>query len=212
MLNWLCTAVVSALSVVTSVNDCSQQQSLLSSISLLPLLHCARDVDDAKCVVVSVCLSVCGRMPLLLHGPGCNLEERYGMPRNCALLGGFAISARVALLWEHSANTKCQRVLVLAPWLVYFCAFDEVMFTCLVSRLCLLFQTLCGYGLLTALKSLMVCLFMFYQCSAFTALTLLVQRQEEHPVCENIDRWGDVCLLSVWVTRSGWCHCRLIIS
>jgi len=32
------------------------------------------------------------------------------MPRSCALLGGFAIGARVALLWQHNSNTKCQRV------------------------------------------------------------------------------------------------------
>ena len=36
------------------------------------------------------------------------------MPPGCALLGGFAIGARDALLWQHSANDKCQRVLVLA--------------------------------------------------------------------------------------------------
>ena len=40
------------------------------------------------------------------------------MPPSCALLGGFAIGARVALLWQHSANAKCQRVLVLALCLV----------------------------------------------------------------------------------------------
>jgi len=38
----------------------------------------ARVVDDAKCIVVTrvcvfVCLSVRGRTPTLLHGPGCNL-------------------------------------------------------------------------------------------------------------------------------------------
>jgi len=45
-------------------------------------LHLARVVDDAKCIVVTrvcvsvcVCLSVRGRMPTLLHGPGCNLGE-----------------------------------------------------------------------------------------------------------------------------------------
>ena len=36
------------------------------------------------------------------------------MPRSCALLllllGGFVIRARVALLWQHNANAKCQRV------------------------------------------------------------------------------------------------------
>jgi len=26
------------------------------------------------------------------------------MPPNCALFGGFAIGARVALLWQHNAN------------------------------------------------------------------------------------------------------------
>jgi len=29
------------------------------------------------------------------------------MPPSCALLGGFAIGARVALLWQHNANAKC---------------------------------------------------------------------------------------------------------
>ena len=53
---------------------------------------------------VCVCLSVRGCMPTLLHGPGCNLGEWQGMPPSCALLGGFAISARVALLWQHNAN------------------------------------------------------------------------------------------------------------
>jgi len=42
------------------------------------LLHFALVVDDAKCIVVtrvcvSVCVSVRGRTPTLLHGPGCNL-------------------------------------------------------------------------------------------------------------------------------------------
>jgi len=45
-----------------------------------------------------VCLSVRGRMPTLLHGPGCNLGEWYGVPPSCVLLGGFAIGAWVALL------------------------------------------------------------------------------------------------------------------
>jgi len=29
------------------------------------------------------------------------------MPPRCALLGGFAIGAQVALLWQHNANAKC---------------------------------------------------------------------------------------------------------
>jgi len=55
------------------------------------------------CGHARVCLSVRGRMPTLLHGPGCNLVV-VGIPPSCALLGGFAIGARVALLWQHNAN------------------------------------------------------------------------------------------------------------
>ena len=40
------------------------------------------------------------------------------MSPSCALLGGFAIGARVALLWQHNTNAKRQRVLVLALCLV----------------------------------------------------------------------------------------------
>jgi len=45
--------------------------------SLYAWLHFAWVVYDAKCIVVtrvgvSVCVSVRGRMPTLLHGPGCN--------------------------------------------------------------------------------------------------------------------------------------------
>jgi len=51
---------------------------------------------------------------------------------------------------------------------------------------------------------------------AFSALTLLVGHQEEHPVCKNID-WV-LAWLSVWsevqmiCIRFSWCHCHLIIS
>ena len=48
-----------------------------------------------KCLCV--CLSLAGRrIPTVLHGPRCNLEEWYGVPSSCALLGGFAISAWVS--------------------------------------------------------------------------------------------------------------------
>ena len=49
-------------------------------------------------------MSVRGRTPTILHGPGCNLGACYRLPPSCALLGGFAIGARVALLWQHNAN------------------------------------------------------------------------------------------------------------
>jgi len=69
-----------------------------------------------------VCLSVRGRMPTLPHGSGCNLGEWQRVPTSCALLGGFAIGARVSLLRQHRANAKRQRVLVLAVCLVRFIA------------------------------------------------------------------------------------------
>ena len=55
-------------------------------------------------VCVSVCLSLRDRTPTLLHGAGCNLGAWQRLPPSCALLGGFAIGARVALLWQHNAN------------------------------------------------------------------------------------------------------------
>ena len=59
---------------------------------------------------LSVSVSVRCRMPTLLHGPEYNLGEWYRDAPSCALLGGFVIGARVALLWQHNANAKCQRV------------------------------------------------------------------------------------------------------
>jgi len=47
------------------------------------MIHFARVVDDAKCIVVTrvcVCLSVRGRMPTLLHDPGCKLGSGRGCP------------------------------------------------------------------------------------------------------------------------------------
>jgi len=63
-------------------------------------------------VCVSVCLPVRGRMPTVFHGPGYNFGEWYGMTPSCALLGGFAIDARVALLWQHYGNAwQCPAVI-----------------------------------------------------------------------------------------------------
>jgi len=59
-------------------------------------------------VVTRVCVSVPRRIPTLpvLHGPGCKLGELYVVPSSCALLGGFAIGARVPLLYQHSAERE----------------------------------------------------------------------------------------------------------
>jgi len=53
------------------------------------------------CVCLCVCLSVRSHMPRPLHGPGCNLGSGRGCPLVALLFGRFAISARVALLWQH---------------------------------------------------------------------------------------------------------------
>jgi len=40
------------------------------------ITFCVSRINDAKCIVVTrVCVSVRGRMPTLLYGPGCNLGE-----------------------------------------------------------------------------------------------------------------------------------------
>jgi len=49
-------------------------------------------------VCLCFCLSVHHSIPTLLHGPGCNLVEWWGMPSSCALLGSFAVDAQVSLL------------------------------------------------------------------------------------------------------------------
>ena len=54
----------------------SKRHSLSADVRYL--LHFAWVVDDAKCIMVtrvcvSVCLSVHGRTPTVLHGPGCDL-------------------------------------------------------------------------------------------------------------------------------------------
>ena len=52
---------------------------------------------------VSVCLSAALRSHYCTD-PDVTWERGRGCPPSCALLGGFAIGARVALLWQHNAN------------------------------------------------------------------------------------------------------------
>jgi len=55
------------------------------------------------CVCLSVCLSAAVR-PHYCTDPDVTWGRGRGCPPSCALLGGFAIVARVALLWQHNAN------------------------------------------------------------------------------------------------------------
>ena len=72
-----------------------------------------------------MCVSVPRRMPTLLHVPGCNSWECCGLLPSCALLDGFAIGARVSLLWQHSRQMSA-RTLILAVWLVTFVEHESV--------------------------------------------------------------------------------------
>jgi len=60
-------------------------------------------------------------------------------------------------------------------------------------------------------------LFMYHGLFSFSALTLLVGRQEGHPACKNLSGevlpwlsvWSEVQMICIW---SSWCHCHPIIS
>ena len=64
-------------------------------------------------MVKRVCVSVRGRMPTLLDGPGCNFGECYGMPPSCELLGGFAIGLRCYGKTTRTRNVSEYYMLVL---------------------------------------------------------------------------------------------------
>ena len=69
--------------------------------------------DARLCIRVSVCLSlsvsVClsaAACPHYYTDPDVTWRSGRDAP-SCAILGGFAIGAQVALLWQHNANAKC---------------------------------------------------------------------------------------------------------
>jgi len=93
---------------------------------LFPSLHLAWGVTEANvywwrpsvCLCVSICLSVPRRIPILLHGSGCNFGNGSGCPlvvhyrADLQSVHGFRCYDNIAL------NAKCQRVLVLTLCLV----------------------------------------------------------------------------------------------
>jgi len=70
------------------------------------------------CLSASACQHYCTD-PDVAWGSMREIMLAFRQPPSCALLGGFAIGARVALLWQHSTNAKFQRVLVLGLCLVF---------------------------------------------------------------------------------------------
>ena len=67
-------------------------------------------------------------------------------------------------------------------------------------------------GYLAYKKLLQLSSYYAFSALAFNALTLLVGRQEEHPVCKKLSDgvlvwlsvWSDVQIVCIW---SSWCHC-----
>jgi len=93
---------------------------------------------------VCLCLSAAA-CPHCCTDPDVTWGTGAGCPPSCALLGGFAIGARVALLWQHSANAKYQRVLStywLYAWFVNISLIRKLL-RCIaaVARFGLLLQT-----------------------------------------------------------------------
>ena len=73
---------------------------------------------------------------------------------------------------------------------------------------------LLSYKPLRYLYSFMICFYCFLivEFFAFSALTLLVGRQEGHPACKKLSG-GVLAWLSVWsevqtCIRPSWCHCH----
>ena len=75
------------------------------------------------CVCVSVYLCVCLSAAACPHhctDPYVTWGNGRGCPLVCAVLGGFAIGARVTLLWQHNANANVSEyMLALALCLVH---------------------------------------------------------------------------------------------
>jgi len=109
---------VSCLGIVTAQHSSIGHQPNCAALNRGRHLYSAEQPSRwalAHILVVHVCtnvkyvcvyLSVPRCIPTLLHGPGCNLGEWYGVPSSCALLGGFAIGAQVSLLRQHSAKRE----------------------------------------------------------------------------------------------------------
>ena len=80
-------------------------------------IHSRASVRVCVCICLCACLSIAA-CPHYSTDPDVTWGNSRGCPLFCELFGRFAIGVRVSLLWQHSPNAKCQRVLVLALCLV----------------------------------------------------------------------------------------------
>jgi len=152
-----------------------------------------------------LCVSVHGRMPTLLHGPGSYLGEWQGVLPTCALLGGFAIGARVALLWQHSANAKCQWVLVLTLCL----ALSLFAFVALglVAR-----EDTCRVGCKTLIQSIKSYCRYTVAMWCMLSVTLFITQGNGKFICNSEHFANEIGLSAVWqpyITIKRWAqrHC-----
>jgi len=95
------------------LQDCQDRQHSLMTSSVIPLhrptsnvLHFVWVVDDTKRILVTqVCLCVCVCLSVAACPHYCMDPDVtwvvVGVPSSCALLGGFAVGARVSLLWKQ---------------------------------------------------------------------------------------------------------------
>jgi len=84
------------------------------------------------------------------------------------------------------------------------------MLTTTINTLFSHLNTSCKLSDICRAGILSVCILPYYMLNAFSALTLLVGRQEGHPVCKKLSD-GVLMWLSVWsevqtCIRPSWCH------
>jgi len=164
----------------------------------------------------SVCLSVCLSAAACPHYcMDVSWASGRGCPRSCALLGRFAICARVVLLWQHNPNPSYK--------LASIPRYDDIVR--MLGRVCLRYWLVMGAfsklhgvyrkwawlagrrlavhggvinitaaawwrsGNITQMQNVSEYMLVLTLCLvsfAFSALMLLVGWQEGHPACENL--------------------------
>ena len=131
--------------------------------------------------------------------------------------------ALLPLLGDWGCITKqssvCFLVSIAGPWKCFLCLFGRVLMTerwvWFLNGTSDFFRKFMNVVLFVPFwqPSIWVCCFMlFVWCCAFSALTLLVGRQEGHPACKKLSG-GVLAWLSVWsevqsCIWSSWCHCH----
>jgi len=117
--------------------------------------------------------------------------KMYGFTGSLSLYFGFLSKQIPVIAWYKSTSSVTHCELFTAR-------------VCAVFNICLI-PVLCHSDWL----------WLTFNTIAFSALTLLVGRQEGHPVCKKKLSGGVLACLSVWsevqtCIWSSWCHCHLL--